>query len=318
MRRPRGAHRTTRKSAAVLLGALVVTAAALALLLSTLRGLLPDDEKVSYSAIAGTEVLDRSIAPEKDDSAVTTTSESGVTVTADESFLETDAFLLVNEEIASLTQDGTELGVALLDLETGRGLTYDADTWRYPASCIKAAYCTMLLEDEDTRGEVSRELIEGCLVDSSNDAYDALFTAYGLTAFSSWLIEHGAPEAGANALDHQYPSISAQELAVVWQEIWRFGTSNEPGALELTGYLGRTSYSPLGDLLREDGSREVWSKAGWYPQDEYDIAATNDAGVVFSASGPYVLVVMTNISADLDALTPLIGALDAAHAEMCF
>jgi hypothetical protein len=301
----------------VLLGVLVVTAAALALLLSTLRGLLPDDEKVSYSAIAGTEVLDRSIAPEKDDSAVTATSESGVTVTADESFLETDAFLLVNEEIAALAQDGTELGVVLLDFETGRGLAYDADTWRYPASCIKAAYCTMLLEDEDARAKVSRGLIEECLVDSSNDAYDALLDAYGLTMFSSWLIEHGAPEAGANALDHQYPSISAQELAAVWQEIWRFGTSDEPGALELTGYLGRTNYSPLGDLLREDGTREAWSKAGWYPQDEYDIAATNDAGVVFSASGPYVLVVMTNISADLDALTPLIGALDAAHAEMC-
>ena len=40
-------------------------------------------------------------------------------------------------------------------------------------------------------------------------------------------------------------------------------------------------------------------------------------GVVFSESGPYVFVVMTDLSADLDGLTPLLAALDEAHEVMC-
>ncbi len=331
MRRLRGARHTARRPAnslpvvvlvvLVVLIILVVAAASLALPLPSFRDPSSVGERIP-DAHRRVEVLDRTVDSEAGDSEtgnsdVTATSGSGVTVTAEEEFLSTSSFLLVDEEIATLTRNGTELGFVLLDLETGRGLTYDADTWRYPASCIKAAYCTMLLENEGTRDGAPRRLIEECLVNSSNDAYDALFATYGLPAFSSWLTEHGAPEAGANARNHQYPSISPQELSAVWQEIWRFGTSDEPGALELAGYLGRSNHSPLGELLREGGSREVWSKPGWYPQDEYDIASTNDAGVVFSPSGPYVLVVMTDISADLHALTPLIGALDAAHAEMC-
>ena len=39
--------------------------------------------------------------------------------------------------------------------------------------------------------------------------------------------------------------------------------------------------------------------------------------MVFSDTGAYVLVIMTDISSDLDALRPLVRALDAAHETMC-
>ena len=92
------------------------------------------------------------------------------------------------------------------------------------------------------------------------------------------------------------------------------GTSGEAGGAELAGYLARTNYTPAGALLRDEC--EVWAKPGWFP-DNGELVATNDAGVVFSESGPYVFAVMTDMSANLDGLTPLIDALDAAHDVMC-
>ena len=38
---------------------------------------------------------------------------------------------------------------------------------------------------------------------------------------------------------------------------------------------------------------------------------------MFSDTGAYVMVIMTDISSDLDALAPLVTALDAAHDTMC-
>lgn len=79
--------------------------------------------------------------------------------------------------------------------------------------------------------------------------------------------------------------------------------------------LSQINYSVLGGLLRDE--YEVWSKPGWYFQDSYDITCTNDAGVVFSDCGPYVVAVMTDLNGDLPGLLPLLDSLNAAHGAMC-
>ena len=243
----------------------------------------------------------------------TATTASGLTVTAPEGFLATPELARVEEEIAALTGAGHRVGTVMLDLTTGNALSYNADERLYPASSIKALYCTMVCEKCGGPG-ADAATMERCLVDSSNKDYEALIDAYGMPAFGAWLAAHGAPGASADGSVYWYPDISARELAACWQEVYRYGTSGEPGSSELVGYLARTQNSPIGATLR--GSCEVWAKAGWFP-DNGELVATNDAGVVFSASGPYVLVVMTDLSANLDGLRPLIEALDATHATMC-
>lgn len=269
------------------------------------------------------EVLDRAAepeaepepepAPEPEAPVVTTTSDSGIVSTAPDGFLATPAFAQLDGELAALRGAGHRVGLVLLDLRTGRGLSYDADEPFYPASSIKAAYCAMIAQREGGFGGLA-PMVADCLVNSSNEDFEALIELYGLPAYAAWLAEHGAPEAGARAYGRWYPDISARELAAVWQEIWRFGTSGEAGADELVGYLARTNMTPLGEGLRDGG--EVWSKAGWFP-DNGELVATNDAGVVFSESGPYAVAIMTDMSSNLDGLLPLVAALDEAHAAMC-
>lgn len=244
-----------------------------------------------------------------------TTTDDGLSVTAPEAFLSSSELEDVREEISALEEGrGAMVCVVLLDLETRRGITYDADTPMYPASSIKAAYCTWVMESHG--GAAGRSaVVEDCLVNSSNDAFHELIDAFGLPAYASWLSAHGAPSAARTAGTYFYPDITASELASVWEEIWRYGTSDDAGGSELAGYLARTGSSPIAAELRDDC--EVWAKPGWYPADAADLPASNDAGVVFSDEGPYVMVVMTDIGSDLDALRPLISALDAAHERMC-
>lgn len=244
-----------------------------------------------------------------------TTTDDGLTVTAPEAFLDTDELAEVQRQIHALEQDrGASVSVVLLDLQTRRGITYNADVSRYPASSIKAVYCTWVYESHGNVGELSA-VAENCLVNSDNDAYHELLDAYGQSAYASWLASRGAPVAAEQADYYYYPNLPASELATLWEETWRFGTSGEPGADELARYLAQTYNSPIAGELRD--TCEVWSKPGWYPLDENNVPASNDAGVVFSAEGPYVMVVMTDLSSDLDALRPLIDALDAAHTCMC-
>lgn len=244
---------------------------------------------------------------------VSATSESGVSVTAPDGFLATEAFAQVDAEIAALRNQGYSVGVSLVDLQTGRSISYNADERLYPASSIKALYCAMVCETSGGSGGMA-DVMERCLVNSSNEDYEALIGTYGMPAFGAWLGAHGATEAAYDGSIWYYPEISAGELAACWQEIYRFGTSGEAGGAELAGYLARTNYTPAGALLRDEC--EVWAKPGWFP-DNGELVATNDAGVVFSESGPYVFAVMTDMSANLDGLTPLIDALDAAHDVMC-
>lgn len=244
----------------------------------------------------------------------TSTTDDGVTVTAPDAFLTYPELAEVTEQIGALREQGYSVCVALVDLESRRGIWYNADAVMYPASSIKASYCTWIYETNGGAGSMSGTVAD-CLINSSNDAYHALLDTYGLSAYASWLTANGAPEAAKKGGVYYYPETTANELASIWEEIYRYGTSGEAGSDELAGFLAQTNRSPIGEQLR--GTYEVWSKPGWYPADGNGLGSSNDAGVVFSDTGDYVMVIMTDISSNLDALTPLVDALDAAHEAMC-
>lgn len=239
----------------------------------------------------------------------TVTSPAGVTATAPVGFSQTSPSAALDQAVADFEDKGYVLGFMLVDVDTGRTLAYNADEPRYPASSIKAAFCTYVFE---TNGLVSEGLVKPCIIDSSNEAYHALIRAHGQQGFSEWLAPM-APDAAGNAAVHFYPWISPREFMAVWQEIYRFGSSDEPGAAELTDYLGQTTTSAWGDLLRDEWV--VWAKAGWYPTTVE--RATNDCGIVFSDCGPYIAVVMSDAPEDFEALAPVLDALNAAHGKMC-
>lgn len=275
--------------------------------------LLPLDDIARRSAASAEQILwdadPENIRTEAGAALETATSAQGVTTNAPEGFVQTSASAQLDQAIADFESRGYMLGFALVDVETGRSIAYNADEPRYPASSIKAAFCTFVYE---TNGPVSEGAVKTCIIDSSNEAYHSLIRTYGQQPFSEWLMPM-APNAAGNAAAHFYPWISPNEFLVVWQEIYRYCSSDEPGAAELAGYLGSTTTTAWGELFR--GDWEVWAKAGWYPSTAE--RATCDCGVVFSDCGPYVVVVMSDAPEDFEALKPVLDALNVAHGKMC-
>lgn len=252
--------------------------------------------------------------PMSEAAAFNETTDDGLEVTAPEAFLAGDELDAVQAALNELEADGSNVAFVMQDLESGRGIRYNDEMRFYSASSIKVAVCTMIFE-ENGSGAGYSGAISNALTWSSNDDFSVLVNTFGFQNVSNWLAEHGAPDASEDAAQHLYVDISATEMANIWEEVWRFGTSGEAGSEELTGYLAQTDHSPIGQALRD--TCEVWSKPGWYPDDSYNLSASNDAGIVFSDEGDYVLVVLSDIGDNTDALIPLIEALDAAHASMC-
>ena len=127
--------------------------------------------------------------------------ESGIAVTAPEGFLDTPEFATVEAELSALVSAGHSVSVRMVDLETGRSITYNADVERYPASSIKALFCASLMEAHGGAAGMS-QTVASCLINSSNEAYEALIDTFGLSTLCQWLTDHGAPNAVDEARTH--------------------------------------------------------------------------------------------------------------------
>ena len=253
----RRSRRSRRRRRRLLALACVAVLALVAAWAWTCAGTSPDTAAENGADVATSPVVEEAAASDQAGEEVETVTSGGLVVTGPEEFLGSEELAYLEEQVAELEEQDVNLGIVVLDLETGHSIEYNADERLYPASSIKAAYCAMVCEE------------------------------YG----------------------------GAGELAEVWEEIFRFGTPGEDGSDELVDALAATNYTTLGALLRDE--YEVWSKPRWYFQDSYDITSTNDAGVVFSDCGPYVVAVMTDLNGDLPGLLPLLDSLNAAHGAMC-
>ena len=245
------------------------------------------------------------------------TSDAGVRVVAPEGFADTASARHLDDVVRGFREGGYRLGFALEDLSTGRTLSYGTNEIFYPASSVKAVYCTMVVEQGgDAAVAASGPTIENCLVNSDNDAFRSLITGYGYDDYAAWM-ERFAPESASQAAYKNYPTMTAAGMLSCWKETARFCTSGEPGSAFLADCLSQTHSSCLGGLMRDRYT--VWSKPGWYYgfDGEDSAPSTCDCGLVRSDCGDYVVAILSDAPGDFDALMGVVDALNAAHGKMC-
>ena len=245
------------------------------------------------------------------------TSDAGVRVVAPEGFAGTASARRLDDVVRGFREGGYRLGFALEDLSTGRTLSYGTNEIFYPASSVKAVYCTMVIEQGgDAAVAASGPTIENCLVNSDNDAFRSLIAGYGYDDYAAWM-ERFAPESASQAAYKNYPTMTAAGMLSCWKETARFCTSGEPGSAFLADCLSQTHSSCLGGLMRDRYT--VWSKPGWYYgfDGEDSAPSTCDCGLVRSDCGDYVVAVLSDAPGDFDALMGVVDALNAAHGKMC-
>ena len=245
------------------------------------------------------------------------TSDAGVRVVAPEGFAGTASARHLDDVVRGFREGGYRLGFALEDLSTGRTLSYGTNEVFYPASSVKAVYCTMVVEQGgDAAVAASGPTIENCLVNSDNDAFRSLIAGYGYDDYAAWM-ERFAPESASQAAYKNYPTMTAAGMLSCWKETARFCTSGEPGSAFLADCLSQTHSSCLGGLMRDRYT--VWSKPGWYYgfDGEDSAPSTCDCGLVRSDCGDYVVAILSDAPGDFDALMGVVDALNAAHGKMC-
>jgi hypothetical protein len=268
------------------------------------------------------ETVDAEIITEDAPEIVTDTTDSGITYTGYDTFADSEALANLEAVIDECEANGNTISIYVCDLDGGQtALEYNADATVYSASAIKGPYCIFVYQDLVETGHVSHESVSDLVDDiinySDNDCYDALRTATIGMGWSDWLSAAGVDVAGReSSFDYRwYANMSAREFGAAWAYGYDYLTSGTEYADELATLFETTVHSPIHEVLQP--TYKVWSKAGWFNTIEGNASyAMNDAGIVFSDTGPYVIAVCTDTNCDFQLVGRAVDAINQCHGEL--
>ena len=205
---------------------------------------------------------------------------------------------------------------------------------------LKSAY---LAETSDAGN--TQYLIHQTISVSNNDTYFSLRLAYGTDAFAQWSQSAGVSVDVTDTSLGDFLNMSSADLARMWAKGYGYlfgsdgttdsadgsndsdsqansqsssdNTTQEATDVDsaarqwLAGEFSNTLNSSIHMAL---GSQyEVYTKAGWI--NEGGLYSLNDAGIVRSSSGDYVLAVMTTAVNEYDMVSGLVSMLDTIHTD---
>ncbi|MEQ3363671.1 serine hydrolase [Raoultibacter massiliensis] len=254
----------------------------------------------------------------------------------------------IEDALAAFADCGYHAGFVVLDLSTGRGLSYNAHTDFFSASTIKAPFVAFLWQEFIEDGEIEladtlvkdasyggtgvmaseedkdeyalEEVIADTIVYSDNTGYAMLRSHYAGASWDEWTARAGVPQAESDS--GWYLNYCACDLARYWLAIDSFLETESEGAQSVKDLLGSTEVSFLRQALGAEC--KVYAKAGFESNDsDSGLSALNDAGIVESPSGDYLVAVMSDadysdpyLTENAYLIVDLIKALDSAHADL--
>ncbi|OZG64926.1 autolysin [Bifidobacterium hapali] len=209
---------------------------------------------------------------------------------------------------------------------------------------LKSAY---LAETSDAGN--TQYLIHQTISVSNNDTYFSLRLAYGTDAFAQWSQSAGVSVDVTDMSLGDFLNMSSADLARMWAKGYGylFGSDGTTGSADgttgsadgsdsqansqsspdnttqeatdvdsaarqwLAGEFSNTLNSSIHMALGSQYS--VYTKAGWI--NEAGLYSLNDAGIVRSSSGDYVLAVMTTAVNEYDMVSGLVSMLDTIHTD---
>lgn len=206
------------------------------------------------------------------------------------------------------TSRGYRVGFMMIDLRTGKGIAYNSDSVFYSASTIKGPYVVSFMSAYGSAGG-NAGLTSNCIINSDNTAYTTLRRIYGSGVFRDYLSRAGINTGYASS---NYAWYTCRDLAKMWYENYKYFRSGANGSSWTRSLFAQSYNSGIGNALR--GSCEVTSKPGWMPGGSY--SATNDGGIVWCNSGPYILTIMSTAPSDFGLVSQLASAVDYAHSSV--
>ena len=230
----------------------------------------------------------------------------------------------ISNRLNELGED-CNIGFVVLNLYNGKGVAYNIDNSEYSASCIKGPYVASVAADKPDSLKYRSNVMKRIVEESDNDGYNSLRGSYGRAPLVKWCEELGLDSQVSN---HYYPYLSSRELACLWIKTYYFLNMDDTGESIREWYrspINGSIYTTLGTYGTSEtrpynlsGSTSTGlgylteTKAGWISSPHY--RSTTDAGIVYPDDGsPYLVVIISDLPADLIALEPLCRTLDTIY-----
>lgn len=209
---------------------------------------------------------------------------------------------LLQSEIDKNTSKGYKTGFVVMNLNSLEGFSYNADEKIYSASTIKGPYIVSMVKSDNSLLEKEKTRIEATLIRSSNYDYESLRDKYGNEHFISFSAETGNDLVVDTTRNYQF--LTPRKLAHLWLGNYIFFESGETG-----DSLGKIFENPVISPIHEIFSEEfiTRTKAGWITKNNTRV--TNDAGIVYTENGDFLVVIMTTAPCDFSVVENMAEAI---------
>lgn len=192
------------------------------------------------------------------------------------------------EMAISAIEEYGDCGFVFLDMNTGRGLAYNADEEMYIASAAKVVLAHFALQNGAAENEDERYNMEEAIKYSENEAYEGFGYNYSGNGYGEWLNAHDVWF--DDYVFDLYPPMSARSLASFWVEILKYVSGESEDAQWFAELLSSTEMSFIRDGVSETGAL-VMNKGGWIGEEGY--ASVTDAGIIELNGHTYLMVIIT-------------------------
>ena len=209
--------------------------------------------------------------------------------------LSADDEILLKNRIHKVTSKGYKLGFVVMNLNNLSGFSYNADEKIYSASVIKGPYVTSLVKSDNTILEKEKVRLEAILKRSLNVDYESMRDKYGDKCFVDFSAETGNSLVIDTTRNFQF--MTPRTLAHLWAGSYIFFESGETGE-SLGKMFESPAISPIHKIFSEKYTTRT--KAGWITKNNIEV--TNDAGIVYTDNGDYLVVIMTTAPRDFSVV----------------
>lgn len=237
-----------------------------------------------------------------------------------------------------------DAGFVLYDFATERGLGCNADGTFFAASTVKAPFVSFVLQALVDQGyaalddEIEKDIVmegTGIMAEDDSESYDLGTVLFNTIAYSdntgyALLREHyedagfedWAASVGVDVSVWEgewFPYCSPRDMGKLWLNMGAYFLSGSSNAAYCESLFAQSEASFMRRVLSPQ--HIVYSKPGYEIDTPfYDMGALNDAGIVSSDKGDYLMVIMSDADYDDEYFTEneplimdLITALDVAH-----
>lgn len=210
---------------------------------------------------------------------------------------------LIQREIDKLAKKRYKTGFVVMNLNSLEGFSYNADEKIYSASTIKGPFVVSLVKSDNALLKKEKKRIEATLIRSSNLDYEFLRDRYGDECF----INFSASTGNDLSIDttRNYQLLTPRTLAHLWVGSYLFFESGETGE-NLGKMFEKPQISPICKAFSDKFTTRT--KAGWIAKNK--TCVTNDAGIVYTENGDYLIVIMTTAPCEFSLVENMAKAIE--------